>query len=174
MIYYYSIYVKLQLSTILGFVPIAAAWIYAEYLEHKKFGTPTSIWLKPGLRLSKKMVLLEGGALRSASPKSSCPLAFFSEIERRMKNRLQNWGKDEVFLKKKKTVGLMKKFVKLDTQKGEVCKAVYVIKSESKSTNDTSRDQPVLPVASSSITGTAEGTISTPTVSEELKVASQL
>ncbi|GKU97135.1 hypothetical protein SLEP1_g10315 [Rubroshorea leprosula] len=25
-----------QLSAILGFVPIVAPWIYAEYLEHKK------------------------------------------------------------------------------------------------------------------------------------------
>ncbi|GLU11108.1 hypothetical protein SLE2022_278770 [Rubroshorea leprosula] len=46
--------------------------------------------------------------------------------------------------------------------------------AESKSTNDTSRDQPVLPVVSTSTTSTAESTPSTPNVGEELKVASQL
>lgn len=46
--------------------------------------------------------------------------------------------------------------------------------AESKSTNDTSKDQPVVPVASSSTTSFAESAPSTPNVTEELKVASQL
>ncbi|GKV08700.1 hypothetical protein SLEP1_g20298 [Rubroshorea leprosula] len=46
--------------------------------------------------------------------------------------------------------------------------------SESKSTNDTSRDQQVIPVVSASTTSTVESTPSTPNVDEELKVASQL
>ncbi|XP_043724466.1 serine/threonine-protein kinase PBL34-like [Telopea speciosissima] len=46
--------------------------------------------------------------------------------------------------------------------------------AESKSTNDTSRDQPVVPVASSSTTSNAESISSTPKLGEELKVASQL
>ncbi|GAV67934.1 Pkinase domain-containing protein [Cephalotus follicularis] len=46
--------------------------------------------------------------------------------------------------------------------------------AESKSTNDTSRDQPVVPVVSSSTSSPAESTPSTPNVAEELKVASQL
>jgi hypothetical protein len=45
---------------------------------------------------------------------------------------------------------------------------------ESKSTNDSSRDQPVAPVVSSSTTSNAESIPSTPNISEELKVASQL
>jgi hypothetical protein len=45
---------------------------------------------------------------------------------------------------------------------------------ESKSTNDSSRDQPVAPVVSSSTTSNAESILSTPNISEELKVASQL
>ncbi|KAK7811431.1 putative serine/threonine-protein kinase pix7, partial [Quercus suber] len=45
---------------------------------------------------------------------------------------------------------------------------------ESKSTNDTSQDQPVAPVVSSSTTSIAESTPSTPNLVEELKVASQL
>ncbi|KAL6324912.1 hypothetical protein AAG906_019820 [Vitis piasezkii] len=46
--------------------------------------------------------------------------------------------------------------------------------AESKSTNDTSRDQPVAPVVSSSTTSNGESTPSTPNTGEELKVASQL
>ncbi|PON33353.1 Mitogen-activated protein kinase kinase kinase [Parasponia andersonii] len=46
--------------------------------------------------------------------------------------------------------------------------------AESKSTNDTSKDQPVVPVVSSSTTSYAESAPSTPSVAEELKVASQL
>ncbi|KAF3956098.1 hypothetical protein CMV_018752 [Castanea mollissima] len=46
--------------------------------------------------------------------------------------------------------------------------------AESKSTNDTSQDQPVAPVVSSSTTSIAESTPSTPNLVEELKVASQL
>ncbi|GKU97144.1 hypothetical protein SLEP1_g10324 [Rubroshorea leprosula] len=42
------------------------------------------------------------------------------------------------------------------------------LSSESKSTNDTSWDQPVLPVVSISTTSTAEATPSTPNVGEEL------
>ncbi|XAR51757.1 Non-specific serine/threonine protein kinase [Bertholletia excelsa] len=45
---------------------------------------------------------------------------------------------------------------------------------ESKSTNDTSRDQPVAPVVSSSSTSNPESTPSTPYISEELKFSSQL
>ncbi|KAL2240437.1 probable serine/threonine-protein kinase PIX7 [Sesamum indicum] len=46
--------------------------------------------------------------------------------------------------------------------------------AESKSTNDTSRDQPVAPVISSSTTSNAESVPSTPKIEEELKIASQL
>ncbi|XP_010256402.1 PREDICTED: probable receptor-like protein kinase At5g15080 isoform X2 [Nelumbo nucifera] len=46
--------------------------------------------------------------------------------------------------------------------------------AESKSTNDTSRDQPVAPVVSSTTTSNGESIPSTPKVGEELKVASQL
>ncbi|XP_020521455.1 probable serine/threonine-protein kinase PIX7 isoform X1 [Amborella trichopoda] len=46
--------------------------------------------------------------------------------------------------------------------------------AESKSTNDVSRDQPVVPVVSSTTTSNAESNPSTPKVGEELKVASQL
>ncbi|KAF8390263.1 hypothetical protein HHK36_024788 [Tetracentron sinense] len=46
--------------------------------------------------------------------------------------------------------------------------------TESKSTNDTSRDQPVAPIVSSTTTSNAESNSSTPKVGEELKVASQL
>lgn len=46
--------------------------------------------------------------------------------------------------------------------------------AESKSTNDTSRDQPVAPIASSSTTSNGESTPSTPNISDELKIASQL
>nr|GEU72650.1 probable serine/threonine-protein kinase PIX7 [Tanacetum cinerariifolium] len=45
---------------------------------------------------------------------------------------------------------------------------------ESKSTDDTSSDQPVVPVASSASTSNGESTPSTPNVTEELKIASQL
>ncbi|XP_010554040.1 PREDICTED: probable receptor-like protein kinase At5g15080 [Tarenaya hassleriana] len=46
--------------------------------------------------------------------------------------------------------------------------------AESKSTNDTSRDQPVVPVVSSSTTSNTGSIPSTPNIGEELKVASQL
>ncbi|XP_024032457.1 probable serine/threonine-protein kinase PIX7, partial [Morus notabilis] len=46
--------------------------------------------------------------------------------------------------------------------------------AESKSTNDTSKDQPIVRVASSSITSFAESSSSTPNVAEELKISSQL
>ncbi|KAH6791139.1 Protein kinase superfamily protein [Perilla frutescens var. frutescens] len=46
--------------------------------------------------------------------------------------------------------------------------------AESKSTNDTSRDQPVVPVISSSTTSNAESIPSTPKIEEELKISSQL
>lgn len=46
--------------------------------------------------------------------------------------------------------------------------------AESKSTNDTSTDQPVAPVASSSTTSNPESSTSTPDITEELKIASQL
>ncbi|XP_059670310.1 serine/threonine-protein kinase PBL34-like [Cornus florida] len=45
---------------------------------------------------------------------------------------------------------------------------------ESKSTNDTSRDQPVAPIVSSSTTSNTESTPSTPNIGDELKIASQL
>ncbi|GJU18236.1 probable serine/threonine-protein kinase PIX7 [Tanacetum coccineum] len=45
---------------------------------------------------------------------------------------------------------------------------------ESKSTDDTSSNQPVVPVASSASTSNDESTPSTPNVTEELKIASQL
>ncbi|KAL1538676.1 Serine/threonine-protein kinase pbl34 [Salvia divinorum] len=46
--------------------------------------------------------------------------------------------------------------------------------AESKSTNETSRDQPVVPVVSSSTTSNAESVPSTPKIEEELKISSQL
>ncbi|KAD6795996.1 hypothetical protein E3N88_06892 [Mikania micrantha] len=46
--------------------------------------------------------------------------------------------------------------------------------AESKSTNDTSTDQPVAPVASSSTTSNRESITSTPDITQELKIASQL
>ncbi|KAG6398307.1 hypothetical protein SASPL_139763 [Salvia splendens] len=46
--------------------------------------------------------------------------------------------------------------------------------AESKSTNETSRDQPVVPVVSSSATSNAESVPSTPKIEEELKISSQL
>lgn len=49
-----------------------------------------------------------------------------------------------------------------------------LLSAESKSTNDTSRDQPVAPVISSSTTSNAESVPSTPKIEEELKIASQL
>ncbi|XP_071703648.1 serine/threonine-protein kinase PBL34-like [Rutidosis leptorrhynchoides] len=45
---------------------------------------------------------------------------------------------------------------------------------ERKSTNETSSDQPVVPIASSATTSNGESTPSTPKVTEELKIASQL
>lgn len=50
-----------------------------------------------------------------------------------------------------------------------VCKS-----AESKSTNDTSRDQPAAPVISSTTTSTAETNSSTSKLEEELKVSSRL
>lgn len=46
--------------------------------------------------------------------------------------------------------------------------------AESKSTNDNSTDQPVAPVASSSTTSNGESCTTTPNITEELKIASQL
>ncbi|KAD1066238.1 hypothetical protein E3N88_43341 [Mikania micrantha] len=46
--------------------------------------------------------------------------------------------------------------------------------AESKSTNDTNTDQPVAPVASSSTTSNSESLASTPNITQELKIASQL
>lgn len=46
--------------------------------------------------------------------------------------------------------------------------------AESKSTNDTSTDQPVVPCASSSTTSNEESNTSTLNITEELKIASQL
>ncbi|KAI3761980.1 hypothetical protein L1987_52403 [Smallanthus sonchifolius] len=46
--------------------------------------------------------------------------------------------------------------------------------AESKSTSDTITDQPVAPVASSSTTSNGESITSTPNITEELKIASQL
>lgn len=46
--------------------------------------------------------------------------------------------------------------------------------AESKSTNDTNKDQPVAPIVSSSTTSIPESASSTPNIAEELKVASQL
>ena len=45
---------------------------------------------------------------------------------------------------------------------------------ESKSTNDTSIDQPVAPTVSSSTTSNAESTPSTPKIDEELNISAQL
>ncbi|KAH7532626.1 hypothetical protein FEM48_Zijuj04G0041600 [Ziziphus jujuba var. spinosa] len=46
--------------------------------------------------------------------------------------------------------------------------------AESKSTNETGKDQPVAPIVSSSTTSILESTPSTPTICDELKIASQL
>ncbi|KAJ6364962.1 hypothetical protein OIU76_029860 [Salix suchowensis] len=52
---------------------------------------------------------------------------------------------------------------------------VYILDSaESKSANDTSRDQPAVQVGSSSSTSNVESASSTPNIGEELKVSSQL
>lgn len=52
---------------------------------------------------------------------------------------------------------------------------VLMFKSaESKSTNETGKDQPVAPIVSSSTTSILESTPSTPTICDELKIASQL
>ncbi|KAK6155110.1 hypothetical protein DH2020_009358 [Rehmannia glutinosa] len=48
------------------------------------------------------------------------------------------------------------------------------LSAESKSTNDTSRDQPVAPVISSSTTSNAESVPSTPKIGDDLKISSQL
>lgn len=67
-----------QVSFFLGIVPICVAWMYSEYLEHGKNSSP-----KPGrnsdinlaelgketVKEEDRAVLLEGGALQSASPK---------------------------------------------------------------------------------------------------------
>ncbi|GKV37887.1 hypothetical protein SLEP1_g45857 [Rubroshorea leprosula] len=70
-----------QLSALLGFVPIVAAWIYAEYLEHRKNSVPVKVHSDvnlvevgvEGLEAVKeddRAVLIEGGAVQSASPRS--------------------------------------------------------------------------------------------------------
>lgn len=48
------------------------------------------------------------------------------------------------------------------------------IAEENKATNDTCKDQPIVPVVSSSTTSNAGSTPSTPNLSEELKISSQL
>lgn len=71
-----------QLSVVFGVVPIILAWIYAEYLEYRKNSLPAKVRLSDvklvevGCAVDKEddtAVLLEGGALQSASPKSRPP-----------------------------------------------------------------------------------------------------
>ncbi|KAL3525950.1 hypothetical protein ACH5RR_014322 [Cinchona calisaya] len=57
---------------------------------------------------------------------------------------------------------------------GSVSGSSTQLAEENKSSNDTSRDQPVAPVTSSSSSTDAESTPSTPNIVEELKIASQL
>ncbi|GLT67265.1 hypothetical protein SLA2020_395860 [Shorea laevis] len=66
-----------QLSVVLGLVPIIAAWIYAEYLEYTKNSLQAKVGysdvnlVEAGEEVMKeddRAVLLEGGALQSASP----------------------------------------------------------------------------------------------------------
>lgn len=51
---------------------------------------------------------------------------------------------------------------------------LLILPAESKSINDTSLDQPVNPIASSATNSNGESTPSTPNVTEELKISSQL
>lgn len=50
----------------------------------------------------------------------------------------------------------------------------FLFTAEESKSNDTSRDQPVAPIISSSSSTIAESTPSTPNILEELKIASQL
>ncbi|KVH99763.1 hypothetical protein Ccrd_021998 [Cynara cardunculus var. scolymus] len=69
-----------QVSFLLGIIPVCVAWLYSEFLEYKK----TAASLKTGrdsdinlvelgndtVKEDDRAVLLEGGGLQSASPRS--------------------------------------------------------------------------------------------------------
>ncbi|KAF3456383.1 hypothetical protein FNV43_RR01033 [Rhamnella rubrinervis] len=68
-----------QVSFLLGIIPVIVAWIYAEFLEHKKNSVPSKVrhsdvnlveLVNETIKEDDKAVLLEGGALQSASPKA--------------------------------------------------------------------------------------------------------
>lgn len=68
-----------QVSFLLGIVPVIAAWIYSEFLEYRKNSAPAKVrhsdvnLAEMGNGTGKeddRAVLLEGGGLQSASPKS--------------------------------------------------------------------------------------------------------
>ncbi|XP_062174304.1 protein REDUCED WALL ACETYLATION 2-like isoform X2 [Alnus glutinosa] len=67
-----------QVSFLLGIVPVIAAWIYSEFLEYTKNPVPPKVHSDVNLaevgndtvKEDDRAVLLEGGGLQSASPKS--------------------------------------------------------------------------------------------------------
>lgn len=69
-----------QVSFLLGFVPLFAAWLYSEFLEYKKNVAPLKIGRNSDINLVQlgdetikeddRAVLLEGGGLQSASPRA--------------------------------------------------------------------------------------------------------
>ncbi|KAH7511126.1 hypothetical protein ACOSQ2_007392 [Xanthoceras sorbifolium] len=69
-----------QVSFFLGLVPVLTGWIYSEYLEYKKNSLPSKMHSDVNLvdlgegngavKDDDRAVLLEGGVLQSASPKS--------------------------------------------------------------------------------------------------------
>lgn len=67
-----------QVSFLLGIVPVIAAWIYSEFLEYRKNSAPAKVHSDVNLaemgngtgKEDDRAVLLEGGGLQSASPKS--------------------------------------------------------------------------------------------------------
>ncbi|WOH13086.1 hypothetical protein DCAR_0832595 [Daucus carota subsp. sativus] len=74
-----------QVSFLLGFVPLFAAWLYSEYLEYKKNVRPLKVYRNSDINLVQlgnetiteddRAVLLEGGGLQPVSPRarsSSC------------------------------------------------------------------------------------------------------
>lgn len=67
-----------QVSFLLGIVPVISAWIYSEFLEYTKSSVPAKVHSDVNLvelgngtvKEDDRAVLLEGGGLQSASPKS--------------------------------------------------------------------------------------------------------
>ncbi|XP_004295053.1 PREDICTED: CAS1 domain-containing protein 1-like [Fragaria vesca subsp. vesca] len=70
-----------QVSLLLGVLPILGAWIYSEFLEHKKNSLSTKLYSevnlveveKDAVKEDDRAVLLEGGGLQSASPRARTP-----------------------------------------------------------------------------------------------------